>query len=58
VGARYLGGGRYADVSDSESEDAYSDDLGEDDGGGTEEKVSQDSFVPPKTRSRWKVWKR
>ncbi|ORX96752.1 hypothetical protein BCR34DRAFT_607526 [Clohesyomyces aquaticus] len=58
VGARYLGGGRYADEEDSLSvselgpgEGAYSDD-GYSDGG-----VSEHSFVKPKGKSKWKIWK-
>ncbi|KAF2750814.1 hypothetical protein M011DRAFT_474311 [Sporormia fimetaria CBS 119925] len=50
VGARYLGGGRYAGGEESEGE--YSDELGEE-----MERESKESFVPPKTRSRWKIWK-
>ncbi|KAF2281366.1 uncharacterized protein EI97DRAFT_410149 [Westerdykella ornata] len=58
VGARYLGGGRYADGSsdeededeDEEDEGRYSDEVGE-------QRESPDSFLPPKTRSKWKIWK-
>ncbi|KAF2118228.1 hypothetical protein BDV96DRAFT_569512 [Lophiotrema nucula] len=47
VGAKYLGQGRYADdeYSDRDGEHGYSDEG------------SVDSFVPPKTRSKWKLWR-
>jgi hypothetical protein len=44
VGARYLGNGKYEE--DDYDEDAYSD-----------EERSQDSFVPPKPKAKWKIWK-
>lgn len=47
VGARYLGNGRYAEDDDFEDEEPYSD----------EDRASQDSFVPPKPKPRWKIWK-
>jgi hypothetical protein len=50
VGARYLGGGRYEDEDyDSVDEDdrSYSGDEG----------MSQESFVPPKPKKKWQIWK-
>ncbi|KAF1949466.1 hypothetical protein CC80DRAFT_540293 [Byssothecium circinans] len=51
VGARYLGHGRYADSG--EEVDMDGDSLGSYSG---DEKVSQDSFVPPK-KKKWQIWK-
>ncbi|KAF1836667.1 hypothetical protein BDW02DRAFT_596170 [Decorospora gaudefroyi] len=53
VGAKYLGGGRYED----EDEDSY--DSAEEDGrsySGREE-LSQESFVVPKRKKKWQIWK-
>jgi hypothetical protein len=52
VGARQMGGGRYEDDSyDSVSDDddrSYS---------GKEEEMSQESFVAPKPKKKWQIWK-
>ncbi|KAF3001882.1 hypothetical protein E8E13_005618 [Curvularia kusanoi] len=51
VGARYLGDGRYEDDSyDSVDEDerSYS---------GEEQQMSQESFVPPKPKKKWQIWR-
>jgi hypothetical protein len=51
VGARYIGGGRYEDEDyDSVSDDgrSYS---------GKEEELSQESFVPPKPKKKWQIWR-
>jgi hypothetical protein len=51
VGARYLGGGRYEDEDyDSVDEDDRS--YSGDEGG-----MSQESFVPPKPKKKWQIWK-
>lgn len=53
VGARYLGDGRYEDDSyDSVEEDERSYSGGE---GGLP--MSQDSFVPPKPKKKWQIWR-
>lgn len=54
VGAKYLGRGRYEDEEDYSDVDGdgYSDGRSEREG-----RVSQDSFVPPKSKPRWKIWK-
>jgi hypothetical protein len=52
VGAQYLGNGRYA-----EDEDEDDDDKEEEDDYSDEDEVSHDSFVPPKPKSKWKIWK-
>jgi hypothetical protein len=51
VGARYLGGGRYED-EDYDSVD--SDDRSH---SGREEEMSQESFVPPKPKKKWQIWR-
>jgi hypothetical protein len=51
VGARYLGGGRYEDEDyDSVDDDdrSYS---------GEEQQASQESFVPPKPKKKWMIWR-
>ncbi|KAL5116920.1 hypothetical protein ACEQ8H_005137 [Pleosporales sp. CAS-2024a] len=56
VGARYLGRGRYED-DDYDSED---DDDDEDDDRsyiGKNDNMSQESFVPPKKKKKWQIWK-
>jgi hypothetical protein len=52
VGAKYLGGGRYED------EDSY-DSADEDDRSlsGKEEEMSQESFVVPKKKKKWQIWR-
>ncbi|KAF2831285.1 hypothetical protein CC86DRAFT_366683 [Ophiobolus disseminans] len=51
VGARYLGDGRYAD------EDYDSVDSDDRSYSGREEEMSQESFVPPKPKKKWQIWK-
>jgi hypothetical protein len=51
VGARYLGGGRYED-EDYDSVDSEERSLS-----GREEEMSQESFVPPKPKKKWQIWK-
>jgi len=51
VGARYLGGGRYED------EDYDSVDSDERSYSGREEEMSQESFVPPKPKKKWQIWR-
>lgn len=51
VGARYLGDGRYEDDeydSLDEDERSYS---------GAEQEMSQESFVPPKPKKKWQIWR-
>jgi hypothetical protein len=50
VGARHLGNGRYEDEYDSLDEDdrSYS---------GGEQEMSQESFVPPKPKKKWQIWR-
>jgi hypothetical protein len=52
VGAKYLGGGRYED------EDSY-DSADEDDRSlsGRGEEMSQESFVLPKKKKKWQIWR-
>jgi hypothetical protein len=50
VGAKYLGGGRYEDEDDFSDED-------DDRSLSVDEKLSQDSFVPPKPKPKWKIWR-
>jgi hypothetical protein len=52
VGARYLGGGRYEDEDDDDSADDDSRSHS-----GDERAMSQDSFVPPKPKKKWQIWK-
>jgi hypothetical protein len=52
VGARYLGGGRYED----EDYDSVDDDDDRSHSGRPEQ-MSQDSFVPPKPKKKWQIWK-
>jgi hypothetical protein len=53
VGARYLGDGRYEDDSyDSVDEEERSYSGGE---GGLP--MSQESFVPPKPKRKWQIWR-
>lgn len=51
VGARYLGDGRYED-------DEY-DSLDDEDRSysGGEQEMSQESFVPPKPKKKWQIWR-
>jgi hypothetical protein len=51
VGARYLGGGRYEDEDEDSADD---DDLSY---SGKEEDLSQESFVPPKPKKKWQIWR-
>jgi hypothetical protein len=51
VGARYLGGGRYEDEDD---DDSANDD---DDRSPSGREMSQDSFVPPKPKKKWQIWR-
>ncbi|KAK1914855.1 hypothetical protein P3342_010845 [Pyrenophora teres f. teres] len=58
AGARYLGAGRYQDGEDSS--DSPGDDDDDDDGrsySGKEQQDSQDSFVVPKPKKKWQIWK-
>ncbi|CAI6279431.1 unnamed protein product [Periconia digitata] len=48
VGAKYLGRGRYAD-SDDDDDSLRSYETGD-------EKISQDTFIPPK-KKKWQIWK-
>ena len=50
VGARYLGDGRYEDddYDSLDDEGQYSD---------AEEERSQESFVPPKPKKKWQIWR-
>lgn len=50
VGARYLGDGRYEDdeYDSLDDEQSYS---------GGEQEVSQESFVPPKPKKKWQIWR-
>lgn len=58
VGARYLGGGRYEeDEYDSLDDDDDDDVDGERRYSGREEEKSQDSFVPPKPKKKWQIWR-
>ncbi|KAF2705388.1 hypothetical protein K504DRAFT_388085 [Pleomassaria siparia CBS 279.74] len=70
VGAKYLGGGRYADddisVSDVSESDHERGGRGGGRGGGRRDdrsysgesvRSSVDSFVPPKKPGKWKIWK-
>lgn len=56
VGSKYLGGGRYRDEDDYDS-------LDDDDEDGRRsydrrpEEISQDSFVPPKPKKKWQIWR-
>jgi hypothetical protein len=50
VGARYLGGGRYED----EDDDSVDDDDRSYSGQGP---VSEESFVPPKPKKKWQIWR-
>jgi len=54
VGAKYLGGGRYED-EDEDSFDSADDD--EASLSGQEQEMSQDSFVVPKRKKKWQIWK-
>jgi hypothetical protein len=55
VGARYLGDGRYEDDSyDSVDDDEGSYSGG---GGGGGQQMSQDSFMPPKPKKKWQIWR-
>jgi hypothetical protein len=51
VGARYLGDGRYED----DEYDSLDDDERSYSGG--EEERSQESFVPPKPKKKWQIWR-
>jgi len=51
VGARYLGGGRYED-EDYDSVDSEGSSRS-----GREEERSQESFVAPKQKKKWQIWK-
>jgi hypothetical protein len=51
VGARYLGGGRYED------EDYDSVDGDDRSYSGEEQQTSQESFVPPKPKRKWMIWR-
>ncbi|KAF2035889.1 hypothetical protein EK21DRAFT_106726 [Setomelanomma holmii] len=50
VGARYLGGGRYED----DDYDSVDEDDGSYSGHGP---VSEESFVPPKPKKKWQIWR-
>ena len=49
VGARHLGNGRYED-------DEY-DSLDDEESYSGEEQMSQESFVPPKPKKKWQIWR-
>ncbi|KAF7445996.1 hypothetical protein PtrSN002B_006524 [Pyrenophora tritici-repentis] len=58
AGARYLGTGRYQGGEDSS--DSLGDEDDDEDGrsySGKEEQNSQDSFVVPKQKKKWQIWK-
>ena len=53
VGAKYLGGGRYED--DEDSFDSADED--EESPNGQEQEMSQESFVVPKRKKKWQIWR-
>ncbi|RYN56431.1 Uncharacterized protein AA0114_g2966 [Alternaria tenuissima] len=53
VGAKYLGGGRYDDEEDSFD----SADEDEESQSGQEQEMSQESFVVPKRKKKWQIWR-
>lgn len=54
VGARYLGDGRY---EDDEYDSLDDDDDGERSYSGEAQEMSQESFVPPKPKKKWQIWR-
>ncbi|CAO2656757.1 Nn.00g055600.m01.CDS01 [Neocucurbitaria sp. VM-36] len=70
VGARYLGGGRYEDEDEYDSLDDDDDDDDDDESerargrgddgrsySGREGEASQESFVVPKKKKKWQIWR-
>ncbi|KAF1944128.1 hypothetical protein EJ02DRAFT_510485 [Clathrospora elynae] len=53
VGARYLGGGRYEDEDSYDSADGDSRSHS----GKEKEELSQESFVEPKQKKKWQIWR-
>lgn len=61
VGAKYLGGGRYEDDEDEEDsadEDARSYSGRSYSGRGAPQEESQESFVVPKKKKKWQIWRK